>query len=447
MNDRGASLRFEAGGRALLLPASLVREVRRPARLTRVPHMPDTLLGVAKLRGIATPVLSAARLLSLEPGPEQRLILIEKIPPVAIAVDRVDRVEHGGETDVLDLDALVAQAMGGAATTGASPRGTRVRSARQRAAEDLRTILAFTIGHQSFGMPLAAIAAVMPRPRSLALFPQADAVVSGSIGWRDRVLPVLSLARLLGLPDLGRTQRLLVVRVAGSFVGLLVDAIEAVLHVPESEIDPVPVALSRGSAETRIEAIVRRDGGRRLLSLLSPDTLLRDDIVETLRGDAGQGGEEMIAAEAPGDPFLIFDIGAERFGLPLGVVSEILTVPERLTAVPRAPAFLLGIFSRRGIAIPLIDLATRLGTALTGRGQVILLRLDDVVAGLKVDRVRGIERTAAQLAPHASVGASIVERTIFPGGGEAVALILDPRLLLDQIERSLLLGDGGAGRG
>jgi len=49
---------FEAAGERLALPAAQVMEIVRPPTITRVPHSPPNLLGVANLRGRVLPVVS-----------------------------------------------------------------------------------------------------------------------------------------------------------------------------------------------------------------------------------------------------------------------------------------------------------------------------------------------------------------------------------------------------
>ena len=39
------------------------------------------------------------------------------------------------------------------------------------------------------------------------------------------------------------------------------------------------------------------------------------------------------------EQFIVFSVGDETYGLPIGSVDEIVRCPEKLTRVPRAPAF------------------------------------------------------------------------------------------------------------
>lgn len=56
---------------------------------------------------------------------------------------------------------------------------------------------------------------------------------------------------------------------------------------------------------------------------------------------------------------LLFNVGPESYALPARVVVEV--VPRvQLRPVPRAPAWLAGVFAYRGEVIPVVDLCRRL---------------------------------------------------------------------------------------
>ncbi len=78
----------------------------------------------------------------------------------------------------------------------------------------------------------------------------------------------------------------------------------------------------------------------------------------TLAPATGQGEELAVITEEqlPERQYCVFRAGRERFCL---LVTEIEEVVEwsAVTVVPRAPAFLLGIFNLRGNIVPVIDIA------------------------------------------------------------------------------------------
>src|SRR5215510_2473864 len=54
--------------------------------------------------------------------------------------------------------------------------------------------------------------------------------------------------------------------------------------------------------------------------------------------------------------YCVFRAGRERFCLSVLEMEEVVDWPQ-VTPVPRAPAFLMGIFNLRGAIIPIIDIA------------------------------------------------------------------------------------------
>ncbi|MBF5045106.1 purine-binding chemotaxis protein CheW [Aggregicoccus sp. 17bor-14] len=65
-------------------------------------------------------------------------------------------------------------------------------------------------------------------------------------------------------------------------------------------------------------------------------------------------------APAPVQQFLSFRLGADTCAVPILRVHEILQF-ETVTPVPNTPAFIRGVLDRRGSALPVVDLAVKLG--------------------------------------------------------------------------------------
>lgn len=90
--------------------------------------------------------------------------------------------------------------------------------------------------------------------------------------------------------------------------------------------------------------------------------------------------------------WLICRVAQEDYLLEVPLVKEIIRLPE-LTTVPRAPQWLKGICSLRGIVIAIIDIGCRLGLGLrpvTPKSRVVVLSLDRGLGGLLVDSVQGL---------------------------------------------------------
>jgi chemotaxis signal transduction protein len=94
-----------------------------------------------------------------------------------------------------------------------------------------------------------------------------------------------------------------------------------------------------------------------------------------------QINEAYLPQEEPMRQYCIFRAGRERFCFSILDVEEIVEWP-RLTGIPLAPPFLMGIFNLRGSIVPVVDIA------ITEGRRVDLAPRHVVVAGLKADETR-----------------------------------------------------------
>lgn len=450
----GSQMTVRAAGRTIALPAASVREVTRLPRLTRVPQAPPSLMGLASLRGDVVPVVSLSALLGETAGAPTRVVVIERGDPIGLAVDAVETVGKTGRrgTRTLDLEHLFGSAFSG--SERAATRGwARVRSAAAAvSASTAVPLLAFLAGGQDFALPLRDIEEVVRVPDRISTLPDADAAVIGTATLRDALLPLLSAPALLGLgvTEISRRSRIVVMRIGRHRIGLAVDAVHGTLYVEPDNIDPVPQVLARGSAEARIQAICRLDHGRRLVSILATDHLLREELTaRLLQGQGGEQAAEVRMSDEASEPILLFRIGDESYGLPLAAVEEVARLPERLTRLPRAPAFVEGVMNLRGTVVPVIDQSRRFAgaPATGGRRRVIVVAIGEMRVGFLVDAVSEImrvPRAAIQPAPDlGGEGAHVFDRVASLDGSDRVVLIVSPRDLLDRAERDLLAALAG----
>ena len=106
---------------------------------------------------------------------------------------------------------------------------------------------------------------------------------------------------------------------------------------------------------------------------------------ETLQQSAGLKDESQLVT------FLLKD---EEFGFDIMSVQEIIRLPK-MAKVPRTPAYVDGIANLRGVVLPVIDMRTRFGMERaqeTDRTRVLVVDIDGVKTGLRVDRVKQVTR-------------------------------------------------------
>ena len=237
---------------------------------------------------------------------------------------------------------------------------------------------------------------IVPLPDHISELPRPETAVLGVITLRDRLLPLVSLRALLGLPVEGQREqrgKVVVVSMGDGVVGVVVDATREILRVDPDIVDPAPALLTRGEGDAEISSICRLDGGRRLVALLSPDRLFRSDLVRRILAEQGSASEPEVQPEASAmadEQFIIFRLGKQDYGIPIAAVSEIARPPEHITRLPKAPAFIDGVMNLRGSVVPIVDLRRRfdLSTAEhAGSQRILMLAIGGVMAGFLVDSV------------------------------------------------------------
>jgi purine-binding chemotaxis protein CheW len=90
--------------------------------------------------------------------------------------------------------------------------------------------------------------------------------------------------------------------------------------------------------------------------------------------------------------YLAFHLSDEEYALDITQINEIIKLRE-FTDIPRAPAFILGIISLRGVVVPVIDLRQRLNlgeSELMSTSRIVVCLLNDTSVGLLVDSINQV---------------------------------------------------------
>ncbi len=445
-------LSFRVASGAYAVPASGVREIARRPHLTRVPQGPEYLAGLMNFHGTAIPVVRMSAVLGVEVIAQTaaaRVVVFGEDPPVGLLVDMV--LDLSAETKRtgkrLDVAQLLADSFPAHATRQAQAVRPAAAQQKDEVAEETVSVLGFRVADQRFALPLEAVSEAFKMPPELSLLPRAEDAAMGMIEWRGGVLPLISLTSLLGLQQSSGRRNVLVTKLGQATVGLVCGLVDGVLRVPISTVEPVPAILQRGEGDAEIEAIARLGEGQSLVAILSPRKLFHNRDVGRALDGTNTGSIEM-QAQSDGVRTLqlvVFSLGDEAFGLPLGAIEEIVQLPEVLTRVPKAPKFVAGVMNLRGRALPVIDLRERFlsaASASSARPRVIVIATEQLQAGFVVDRVSEILRvdeTAVSPAPAMpGDGARVFDRVTQTGGAGGIILIVDPQELLDRAERDML---------
>lgn len=128
-------------------------------------------------------------------------------------------------------------------------------------------LVAFRLAGETYGVPITLVHEII-RPCEVTAVPRTAEHVRGIINLRGKVVPVIDLRRRLGLPtaEERRATRIIVVELPEGVVGMIVDAVSAVLRLPASQIEPpselvadLDTELIRGIGKHADELIVLLD--------------------------------------------------------------------------------------------------------------------------------------------------------------------------------------------
>jgi len=102
---------FKLGNEKYGVEISQVREIIRPAQITRIPNTPDFIEGVINLRGQITTIINLRKRFGLENKPidnDTRIIVVEHNNSViGMMVDSVSEVKYLSEREVESLPPIV----------------------------------------------------------------------------------------------------------------------------------------------------------------------------------------------------------------------------------------------------------------------------------------------------------------------------------------------------
>lgn len=152
-------------------------------------------------------------------------------------------------------------------------------------------------------------------------------------------------------------------------------------------------------------------------------------------------------ADAGGQEFLVFTLGAEEYGIDILKVQEIRGY-ETVTRIANAPAFIKGVVNLRGVIVPIVDLRVKfeLGEArYDAFTVVIILNISGRVVGAVVDSVSDVlELDEKQIKPapefNSLLDAGYITGlgTVESGEGERLLILVDIERLMSSPDMGLL---------
>ena len=318
-----------------------------------------------------------------------------------------------------------------------------------------RRFLTFHIDERRYALPAEEISEVIRVP-SAARLPHSPKSLLGLANLRGSVLPIASLRLLLGHDGAEPQGSARAIVLGGAApVALAVDAVDALVSLPASQVDTRGAAVAAEAGE-QLRGVFRTADAAGVAKILDIEPMLsaawgqpavrRDRQARRERSAAGRALSETGTEQ---QLLITFEVAGQEYALPLAEVREIVAAPENFAFIPRAEAVLLGVAAHRDGLLPLLSLRGLLGlpaaTGSSGREKVIVTPVRGTLVGLVADRMRAIipadekllEAAPAMLA--ARTGGEAQVKAIFrgEGGRRLISVLAAEHLFREDVMRQL----------
>jgi purine-binding chemotaxis protein CheW len=142
-------------------------------------------------------------------------------------------------------------------------------------------LVTFRLGTEEYGINIMQVQEIIRLP-DIVWVPKTRSFVEGVINLREQVIPVVDLAKRLGVSSEGRTDdtRVVIANIQGNLVGLVVDSVSEVIRIRKEDIEPLPEIMT-ASNENCLKGIAKLDN--RLIILLDLENALSDDDILKLQ--------------------------------------------------------------------------------------------------------------------------------------------------------------------
>lgn len=151
-------------------------------------------------------------------------------------------------------------------------------------------LVTFTLATEEYAVEILKVQEIN-RMKEITRVPNAPYYVEGVINLRGKVIPVVSLRKFFGLPEEeDRTkQKIMIMDIQGTTIGLIVDSVSEVLRISSSVVEPPPPMTYSVSTEF-ISGIAKLED--RLIILLDMDRLIGKEESVKMVGMAEKAGIE-----------------------------------------------------------------------------------------------------------------------------------------------------------
>jgi len=275
---------------------------------------------------------------------------------------------------------------------------------QQTTTQGTQQFVTFMAGDEVFAADMSPVKEIIRVPEVVRV-PMAPAALEGLANLRGKVLPIISLRRLFGFPEVAHddSTRALVIDV-GQPLGFVVDRVASVVGVDAGKIEDV--GSIRATVNTEVLSGLLKDvGGHAMIMVLDFAKLIEREFsqiaaISKSSNVAGtvQAGAQTEKEQSSDELQLVsFDVDGQEYAIAIEEVQEIVQVPETVIHVPRSESHVLGVMTLRSRLLPLVNLRSMFALPhrdLDEKSRIVVLTLSEVSVGVVVDAVSEVLRVS-----------------------------------------------------
>jgi len=275
---------------------------------------------------------------------------------------------------------------------------------QQTTTQGTQQFVTFMAGDEVFAADMSPVKEIIRVPEVVRV-PMAPAALEGLANLRGKVLPIISLRRLFGFPEVAHddSTRALVIDV-GQPLGFVVDRVASVVGVDAGKIEGV--GSIRATVNTEVLSGLLKDvGGHAMIMVLDFAKLIEREFsqiaaISKSSNVAGtvQAGAQTEKEQSSDELQLVsFDVDGQEYAIAIEEVQEIVQVPETVIHVPRSESHVLGVMTLRSRLLPLVNLRSMFALPhrdLDEKSRIVVLTLSEVSVGVVVDAVSEVLRVS-----------------------------------------------------
>jgi len=262
----------------------------------------------------------------------------------------------------------------------------------------------FIAGDEVFAADMVPVKEIIRVPEVVRV-PLAPAALEGLANLRGKVLPIISLRRLFGFPEVPHddSTRALVVDV-GQPLGFVVDRVSSVVGVDVSHIEDVGSIRTTVNTEV-LSSLIKDVGGHAMIMVLDFAKLIEKEFsqIAAISKSTGAAGAVQTSAQNEEEDstdelqLVSFDVDGQEYAIAIEDVQEIVQVPEAVIHVPHSESHVLGVMTLRSRLLPLVNLRSMFALPhrdLDEKSRIVVLTLNGVSVGVVVDAVSEVLRVS-----------------------------------------------------